>query len=94
MPTPFAAPVSLNVTDAGIALIPIVGPLVARGDWLTALFGAMKYGGVAAAIESAARDPSVRGILLEVDSPGGEVGGLESTLAPDRHTRPFNFGRD
>ncbi|MBK8909247.1 MAG: S49 family peptidase [Rhodospirillales bacterium] len=75
-PAPFAAPVGLSVTDAGIAVIPITGPLVARGDWLTALFGALEYGEVAAAVETAARDPSVRGILLEVDSPGGEVGGL------------------
>jgi signal peptide peptidase SppA len=54
----------------------VLGPLVARGDWLTALLGASEYGGVADAVSAAADDPAVRGIVLEVDSPGGEVGGL------------------
>ncbi len=65
-----------TVTESGIAVIPIVGPLVARGDWLTTLLGATEYGAVADALAAAADDPAVRGILLEVDSPGGEVGGL------------------
>lgn len=61
---------------SGIAVVPVLGPLVARGDWLTALLGASEYGGVADAVSAAADDPAVRGIVLEVDSPGGEVGGL------------------
>ncbi len=65
-----------TVTESGIAVVPIVGPLVARGDWLTALLGASEYAAVADALTAAAADPSVRGILLEVDSPGGAVGGL------------------
>ena len=60
----------------GIAVVPVLGPLVTRGDWLTALLGATEYGAVADALSGAADDPAVRGILLEVDSPGGEVGGL------------------
>ncbi len=65
-----------TVTESGIAVVPIVGPLVARGDWLTTLFGATEYGAIADALAAAADDPAVRGILLEVDSLGGEVGGL------------------
>jgi len=65
-----------TVTESGIAVIPIVGPLVARGDWLTTLLGATEYGAIADALAAAAHDPAVRGIVLEVDSPGGEVGGL------------------
>ena len=64
------------VTESGIAVVPVLGPLVARGDWLTALLGASEYGAVADAVSQAAGDPAVRGIVLEVDSPGGEVGGL------------------
>ena len=60
----------------GIAIVPVLGPLVARGDWLTLLLGATEYGAVAEAVSAAADDPAVRGILLELDSPGGEVGGL------------------
>jgi signal peptide peptidase SppA len=64
------------VTDAGIAVVPVMGPLFARGDWLTELFGASVYGELGDTIESALADPSVRGAVLEIDSPGGEVAGM------------------
>lgn len=65
-----------EVTEGGIAVVPVIGPVVARHDWLSTLFGAASYGDLGDAVESAAADPAVRGILLDVDSPGGEVGGL------------------
>lgn len=65
-----------EVAEGGIAVVPVIGPLVARHDWLSSLFGATSYGELGDAVESAAVDPAVRAILLEVDSPGGEVGGL------------------
>jgi signal peptide peptidase SppA len=58
----------------------VLGPLVARGDWLTAVLGASEFGSVADAIGAAADDPAVRGIVLEVDSPGGEIGALFDTV--------------
>jgi signal peptide peptidase SppA len=64
------------VTDAGIAVVPVLGPLVARGDWLTELFGASVYGEVGDAVAAALADPSVRGVVMEIDSPGGEVAGM------------------
>lgn len=67
---------SHSVTGPGIAVVPILGPLVTRGDWLTSLLGASDYGEIASAVEAALADPSVRAVLLEIDSPGGEVGGL------------------
>lgn len=67
---------SYVLTEGGIAVVPIVGPLVTRGDWLTSLLGASDYGEIASAVEAALADPSVRAVLLEIDSPGGEVGGL------------------
>jgi signal peptide peptidase SppA len=36
----------------------------------------VSYGEIADAIAGAMSDPSVRGVVLDVDSPGGEVGGL------------------
>ena len=71
-----APPVTHAVTNAGIAVVPILGPLVTRGDWLTSLLGASDYGEIASAVEAALADPSARAVLLEIDSPGGEVGGL------------------
>jgi ClpP class serine protease len=64
------------VTGAGIAVVPVLGPLVARADWLSALFGACVYGEVGEAVEAALADPSVRGVVMEIDSPGGEVAGM------------------
>lgn len=77
LPARDAPPVaSHSVTGSGIAVVPILGPLVTRGDWLTSLLGASDYGEIASAVEAALADPSVRAVLLEIDSPGGEVGGL------------------
>ena len=77
LPARDAPPVASHaVTDVGIAVVPILGPLVMRGDWLTSLLGASDYGEIASAVEAALADPSVRAVLLEIDSPGGEVGGL------------------
>jgi hypothetical protein len=71
-----ASPRDYVLTETGIAVVPVIGPLVSRLDWLAALFGAMSYGEIGQAVESAAADPAVRAMLLELDSPGGEVGGL------------------
>ncbi|TGY90660.1 S49 family peptidase [Marinicauda algicola] len=65
-----------TVTDSGIAVVPVLGPLVSRGDWLSALFGASDYGAIGGAVAAAFAEPSARAVLLELDSPGGEVGGL------------------
>ena len=64
------------VTESGIAVVPVLGPLVARGDWLTELFGASVYGEVGDAVAAALADPSVPGVVMEIDSPGGEVAGM------------------
>lgn len=64
------------VANAGIAVVPVLGPLVARGDWLTDLLGASAYSEVGDAVEAALADPSVCGVLMEIDSPGGEVAGM------------------
>lgn len=77
LPARDAPPVaSHSVTGPGIAVVPILGPLVTRGDWLTSLLGASDYGEIASAVEAALADPAARAVLLELDSPGGEVGGL------------------
>jgi ClpP class serine protease len=77
LPARNASPGASHVlTEAGIAVVPILGPLVTRGDWLTSLLGASDYGEIASAVETALADPSVRAVLVELDSPGGEVGGL------------------
>jgi signal peptide peptidase SppA len=64
------------VTPDGIAIVPVVGTLVSRSGYLGAASGLTAYSDIADAIEAAATDPGIRAILLDVDSSGGEVGGL------------------
>lgn len=73
---PAAAQQDVVVTPQGIALVPVVGTLVARSGWVDAASGLTSYPELAAGITEAMADPAIRAVLLEVDSPGGEVGGL------------------
>ena len=73
-------PAPYVVTEGGVAVVPVLGPLVARGDWLSDLFGAVAYGEFVAAIAAAMDDPAVGAVLMEIDSPGGEVAGLFDTV--------------
>jgi signal peptide peptidase SppA len=72
-----AAPgADVAVTPDGIAIVPVIGTLVARSGYLGAASGLTAYSDIADTIEAAATDPGIRAILLDVDSSGGEVGGL------------------
>ncbi|MEO5338455.1 MAG: hypothetical protein H7841_16435 [Magnetospirillum sp. WYHS-4] len=66
----------LEITPEGIAIVPVTGTLVARSGYLAAASGLMSYGDIGDAVAAAATDPRVRGIVLDIDSPGSEVGGL------------------
>ncbi len=59
----------------GVAVIPIHGSLVKRSLGMQAASGLTSYGEIAAMLEAALTDPQVSGILLDVDSPGGEASG-------------------
>jgi len=60
----------------GIAVIEISGVLIHRGGWIGQSSGQTSYEGIAAQIDAAGNDPSVRGLALEIDSFGGEVAGV------------------
>lgn len=59
----------------GIAVIPIIGTLVRRSSWLDAWSGLMSYGEIQECIDNALSDARVKGILLQIDSCGGEAPG-------------------
>jgi len=59
----------------GIAVIPIHGSLVKRSLGMEAASGLTSYGEIAALLDAALADPQVSGILLDIDSPGGEASG-------------------
>jgi len=63
-------------TADGVAIIPVVGTLVQRGDSLDAMSGLLSYGRIATMLQAAVDDPRTDAILLEIDSPGGEANGL------------------
>jgi signal peptide peptidase SppA len=77
IPEPLAAAYSANLPDAaaGIAVIPIHGTLVKRTLGLEAASGLTSYLEIGALLDAALADPRVAGILLDVDSPGGEASG-------------------
>jgi signal peptide peptidase SppA len=57
-------------------VIPVHGTLVRRALGMEAASGLTSYGEISAMLDAALADPSVTGILLDVDSPGGEAGGV------------------
>ncbi|MEF8736803.1 MAG: S49 family peptidase [Candidatus Accumulibacter necessarius] len=76
--TALAIPPPRTLPDAppGLAVIPVYGTLVRRALGLDAASGLTSYGDIGALLEAALADPAVNGILLDLDSPGGEAGGV------------------
>lgn len=63
----------------GVALIPVAGTLVHKFGHLQPYSGMTGYDGIIARVEEALADPTVNGILLDMDTPGGEVAGCFDT---------------
>src|SRR5471032_2615950 len=63
---------------AGIAVIPVTGTLVQKLGTLRPYSGMTGYDGLRACLSMALADDDVRGIALDIDSPGGEVGGAST----------------
>jgi len=63
--------------EGAMAVIPIMGTLIHRGllGDNEASSGLTPYGFIDEAFEQALNDPGIKGILLDIDSPGGEVSG-------------------
>ena len=59
-----------------VAIIPIHGLLTKRRELFSSILGTTSYEEIFEAISSALADEKVEKILLDIDSPGGEVGGL------------------
>ncbi|CAK7026260.1 S49 family peptidase [Saezia sanguinis] len=77
----------------GIAVIPVQGTLVNKLGTLRPFSGMTGYDGIRFNFLSALEDPSVRGICLDIDSPGGEVAGcfdLVDTIYNARGTKPIH----
>ncbi len=78
-------------TIEGVALIPVVGSMVQRLGCMS-WSGMVGYDAIKAEILAAIEDDNVAGILLEVDSPGGEVAGcfdLADFIRAARDVKPI-----
>lgn len=73
-----------------IAVVPVVGTLVQRGGYI-GYSGMTSYDAVERMFAAAMNDAAVESIVLEIDSPGGEVGGvfdLADRIYRSRGTKP------
>lgn len=72
-----AQPTQPTVTVPGrIAIVPVFGTLVARGAGMVAESGQTSYEGLSALLSRQVARAEVAGILLDIDSGGGEFAGL------------------
>ena len=67
---------AMSGSPPGVAVIPIHGTLVRRTVGLEAESGLTSYAGLAAQLDAALASPEIAAILLDIDSPGGESGGV------------------
>lgn len=66
--------------ENNVAIIPIEGSLVHKGSWIGESSGITSYEGIMAQL-TYARSEHVKGVVLEVDSFGGETNGCAETAA-------------
>jgi len=75
------------LTAGGIAILPVYGLIGQRMNMLSEMSGGTSTDLLATQLDQALKDPSVKGIVLDVDSPGGNVYGvpeLSSRIAEAR----------
>lgn len=84
-------PRGYDVLPGGVALISIEGTLVNKLGTLRPWSGMTGYDGIRQNYLTALTDPDVRGIVLDIDSPGGECAGcfdLADTIFQTRDVKP------
>lgn len=77
----------------GAAIIPVSGSLAHKTGDLHPSSGITGYDGVTAKLRVAMQDPNVRGIWLDIDSPGGEVSGCFDLADEIRASRAASGGK-
>lgn len=80
------------IADTSVAMIGVQGTLVQKLGCLRPYSGMTGYDGLRQSILSAHADPAVKAIVLDVDSPGGEVAGcfdLVDTIYNLRGDKPI-----
>lgn len=85
-----------NITyrEDGIAVIHVDGALSFRSDFFTAWLGWDTYNSIEAAFEECLENDSVKGIIFDINSPGGEVNGvadLADKIFNARGSKPYGI---
>ncbi len=78
--------------QGSVAVLSIVGSLVTRGGYMDALSGVTSYAAIAGRLEELLADESVGGIVLDLDSFGGEAQGafdLADKVLEARKVKPI-----
>lgn len=65
----------------GVAVVPVYGPLIAKASWLEDLCGITSYERIRNDLAAAVSYGALTAVLLDVDSPGGQVTGCSETAS-------------
>ena len=84
-------PPSMDIVN-GVAVIPVDGVIAKRMNMLTKISGGVSTELVTRDVKAALADPSVKAIVMAIDSPGGSVDGtqeLAQAIFSGRGTKPI-----
>lgn len=68
-------------TAGAVAVIPVSGPIMYRGNWISDYYGLSSIQGLQAQLREALADPAVKSIVFQICSPGGTVYGVSELAA-------------
>jgi signal peptide peptidase SppA len=71
----------------GVAIVPVMGPIFRYANLMTSYSGATSVQDLATDLRAALENPAVRAILLNVNSPGGQVDGINEMAGMIRDAR-------
>ncbi len=68
-------------TGGSVVVLPLYGLITQRYSWMTYYFGGTTTEGFTMQLRQALADPNVTAIVIDVDSPGGSVAGVDELAA-------------
>lgn len=66
----------VRLREGGVAVVPVTGPIFRYADFFTDISGGATIESLSKDFNAALNDPAVASIVLNIDSPGGEVAGV------------------
>lgn len=81
-----------NRTVNSVAVLPLFGTIFPRANMMTEISGATSAESFGAQFSQLMADPNINAIVLDVDSPGGQIGGVQelaSKIFAARGTKPI-----